>query len=212
MASTASKRRPKDWVALSAWFLWVVLIGASAYLISKRHPDMTVAWVPTHDLPAYHLIVDTEVVTTTVTLADYPSDAVPAETSPVASYTRQSLTAEKTIRLSQLVSSNDTALVHGTVPVSIPATAAMTINGQLSPGAVVTVWSLSHADESDSVTARPLLKQVLVLYVQHFIPEPGKESDAGALPYVVVLAIPADRQAEVLAVVAAGSLALTFAP
>ena len=206
------KKRPMDWTAIVAWLLLIVVIGASAYGISLRRPGTTTVWVSTRDLPVYHLINDSDVATTTVALSDLSADFIPAGVSPIAYYTCQSLVAGKAIRLSQLVFPTDTALARGTVPVSIPATQAMAFNGQLSPGAVITIWSMARSGESSPYTAQPLLQRVLVLDVQRVVPEPGKEQEASNPPYVIILAIPIDRQADVLAASARGSLALTLTP
>jgi hypothetical protein len=95
--------------------------------------------------------------------------------------------------------------VVDTIVVSIPATAAMTYNRQLAPGAIVTVWTIT-----DTGKAEPLLDEVLVLDVQTV--EGQSETEDNTLPYVIILAVPSPKRAELITAVAANSLILTLAP
>jgi Flp pilus assembly protein CpaB len=190
----------------------IAVLGISAYLISQRRLPTTLAWKPTHDLPIYHLITDTDVMTTTVTLSSLSKDALPAQTSPVGLYTRQSVTANAVLRSSYLVGSSDLTLTHDTVPVPISATAAMALSGQLKPGTVVALWSISPPDQANPITVQPLFQRILVLDVQQNTLDAGEKEQASSEPFVIVLAVPPNHQADVLAAAASHQLALTLAP
>jgi Flp pilus assembly protein CpaB len=180
----------------------------STYAIRQRGLGQAVVWVATKDLPAYHLITDTEVMTTTVTISDLPEDAISAGTSPFDHYTREPVWVNQVVQQSDLVTPNDPALTLDTVPVSIPATAAMTFNGKLSSGTVVTVWAVFPTDDPGVNKTELLLRRVLVLDVQ----QAQSGGETGNHPYVVILAVPIRHQGEVLAAAASGMLTLTLVP
>jgi hypothetical protein len=197
-----------DW---ASWLIWLVLfvgIGISAYVIRQRGSVQINIWVLSHDLPAYHLITETDVATTTVALADLPADALSVGISPLSYYTHKPMKTSRVLRQGDLVASNDPALTLDTVPISIPATAAMTFNGHLSSGMVVTVWAIFPSDDPVINRTELLLRHALVLDVE-LAQTRGKTENSS---FVVILAIPQDHQAEILADSASGSLSFTLAP
>ena len=200
-----SKTRPVDW---AVWVIWIILfvgIGVSTYMIRKRGLDQTIAWVALQDLPTYHLITDTDVMTTTITLSDLPDDALSVENSPSNYYTFMPIKANQVLKRGDLVATNDQALTLDTVPLSIPATAAATFNGQLTSGSLVTVWAIYPADKSGINKTELLLQRVLVLDVL-------KTENSRIQPYVVILAVPVDRQAIVWEAASSGSLYFALVP
>ncbi|HIP71205.1 MAG TPA: hypothetical protein EYH05_07395 [Anaerolineae bacterium] len=166
---------------------------------------MTTLYVPEVDLPAYHLIAAADLMTATLPTADFTSKPLLQEADLVGRYTSQPLTAEKPVAAEQLVPAVDEKYVLDTTAVSIPATAAMVYNGQLASGAIITVWKVT-----DTGQAEPLLNEALVLDVPKV--EGQSESEENTFPYVVVLAVPRPKQAELLTAVATGSLTLTLVP
>lgn len=199
------QKQPIDWTSWLIWLSLAVIIGVSAYAISRRQPATTTVWVPIRDLPTYHLIMAADVTTKTTKTSEEPKDVVSTSASLALRYTLQPLLAGRTIQESQLVPVTDTALISDTMPVSIPATAAMAFNGQLAPGAIVTVWTVT-----DTGKAEPLLAEALVLDVQKV--EGQSETEDNTLPYVIVLAVPSPKQAELITAVASDSLILTLTP
>jgi Flp pilus assembly protein CpaB len=182
--------RPFDW---QKWLLTLVVLtltlGGTFYLFSLNQP-VTTLYVPGKDFSTYHLISASDLVTTTLPTAVLPSKSLLEESDLVGRYTIQPLSAEKPVTEAQLVPVVDEKYVLDTTAVSIPATAAMAYNGQLTPSAIVTVWTVT-----DTGQAEPLLDEALVLDVQKV---EQSESEADANPYVIVLAIPRLKQAELL--------------
>ena len=204
----APTKRPRDWIkGLIRLFLLIAIIGCAG-AIYLQQPATTV-WLAAHDLPAYHLIKSSDLMTKTVTLTTATEEAIPDTFSLVAYYTHQPVKKEKIILKSHLVPTDKTALTVNTVPVPIPATAAMAFNGQLAPGAVVTLWS-SLLNKTGPGKAEPLLPQALVLDVQKA--DPPKPTESKSLPYVIVLAIPVDQQADVITAARFAALSLVLAP
>jgi Flp pilus assembly protein CpaB len=203
-----ARKRPIDRVA---WIVWIVLfvgISLGAYALRQLGSSQAVVWVAAKDLPAYHLIVDTEVISTTVTSSALPGDALSVDTSPLGIYTRKPISANQVLQHAGLIIPNDPALTLDTAPVSIPASAAMTFNRELSSGTLVTVWAVFPTEDPGVNRTELLFPQVLVLDVGPI--EPGE--DAQTHPYVVILAVPVSHQAEVLAAAASGSLTFTLVP
>jgi Flp pilus assembly protein CpaB len=197
--------RPLDWQKCLVTLLILVIAAGGAFYLRSLEQSVTTLYIPKADLPAYHLITATDLMTTTLLTADLPSGFLPQEAELVGRYTRQPLTAEKPVTEAQLVPKVDEKYVVDTMVVSIPATAAMTYNSQLAPGAIVTVWTVI-----DTGRAEPLLAEALVLDVQKV--EGQSETEDNTLPYVIVLAVPSPKQAELVMAVAANSLILTLTP
>ncbi len=196
------------WLDWQRWLLTLVVLalslGGAFYLYSLEQP-VTTLYVPEADLPAYHLIAATDLMTTTLPTAVLASKSPLQETGLVGRYTIQPLTAEKPVAAAQLVPVVDEKYVPDTTAVAIPATAAMVYNGQLASGAIVTVWTVTDTEQ-----AKPLLGEVLVLDVQKVAGQ--SDTEEKAFPYIVVLAVPRPKQAELLTAVATGSLMLTLTP
>lgn len=197
--------QPLDWQKWLVTLLILVLAAAGTFYLRSLEQSVTTLYVPKMDLPAYHLVTATDLMVTTLPSADLPSGVLPQEAELVGRYTRQSLTAEKAVTEAQLGPMVDEKYVMDTVVVSIPATAAMTYNSQLAPGAIVTVWTVT-----DTGKAEPLLIEVLVLDVQKV--EAQSQTEKYTWPYVIVLAVPLPKQAELITAVATDSLILTLTP
>lgn len=197
--------QPLDWQKWLVILVIVVLAASGTFYLRSLEQSGTTMYVPKMDLPAYHLVTATDLVTTTLGMADLPSAVLLREAELVGRYTRQPLTAEKPVTEAQLVPMVDEKYVVDTIVVSIPATAAMIYNRQLAPGAIVTVWTVT-----DTGKAEPLLAEALVLDVQKV--EGQSETEDNTLPYVIVLAVSSPKQAELITAVAANSLILTLAP
>ena len=193
------------------WQKWLVALAVLAltlsgglYLRSLDQP-MTTLYVPEIDFPAYYLITAADLMTATLPTAVLPSKSLLQESDLVGRYTMQPLSSEKPVTEAQLVPVVDEKYVMDTAAVSIPASATSVYNGRLTSGAIVTVWSVTGSRQ-----AEPLLDEALVLDVQKV--EEQNEAEGNTNPYVVVLAVPRPKQAELLMAVATGSLMLTLTP
>jgi hypothetical protein len=192
--SASEQKRPSD---QAIWFIWLFLAlvgGVLAYTMSQRQPATATVWVPVKDLPAYHLIIATDVITKTVTVSAAASKHVPVSATLDLRYTQQPLFVGQAIQENHLVPAVSSTLASGTVPVSLPATSAMVFNGRLTSGVIVTVWQIADAGKAES-----LLDKALVLNVQK-VEDQGK-SEEYAYPYVIVLAVPQSIQVELLTAV-----------
>lgn len=203
MVSIASKR-PFNWTSWAIWLILAIVIGVGAYLIGQRHRPATLVWTLANDLPAYHLIIDSDTTKTTIALSDLPIDTFPVAQSVTGYYTRQPVKAGQVLQRDSLAISPDPTLTSGTVPVSILANAANAFNGQLSPGTVITIWSVDPNHGKTSV----VLQRALVIDVQK-VENPSKSE---ALSYVVVIAVPDNKQVDILAAAASNSVVITLAP
>lgn len=198
------------WRDLQKWGVvsgMVVLIIAGSLHLQWRDSFQTTLHVPQRDLPAYHLITAQDLISTTMRTTDLPNakHLLRTEAELVGHYTLSPLRAEKVITETQLVPSSTLKLVQGTIPLSIPATAAMAMGGQLASGAVVTLWSVPP---TGTVPAEPLLPEVLVLDVLKA--DVTSERESSSYPYVIVLAIPKGQQVEVVMGARAETLLLTL--
>jgi hypothetical protein len=199
-----TSKRPFNWTSWAIWLILAIVIGVSAYLIGQRHRPATLVWTLANDLPAYHLIIDSDTAKTTIALSDLPIDTFPVAQSVTGYYTRQPVKAGQVLQRDSLVISPDPTLTSGTVPVSILANAANAFNGQLSPGTVTTIWSIDPDHGKTSV----VLQRALVIDVQK-VENPSKSE---ALSYVVVIAVPDNKQVDILAAAASNSVVITLAP
>lgn len=165
-------------------------------------------WVPVKDLPAYHLIVDFDVVKTARAISDLPAETLSENVSPVGAFTVRSINSEHAFSRSDVVLPTNVQLTTNTAAISIPATEAMTFGGRLTSGDIITLWETSN--NSTTSTANLLLDQVLVLDVLAVSPIPTDNTEV--FPYVVVLAVPVDRQADILSSAAKEALVFTLRP
>lgn len=194
--------RPFDW---QKWLLAVVVLtialGGTLYLFSLNQP-VTTLYVPGKDVSTYHQIFASDLMTTTLPTAVLPSKSLLEESDLVGRYTIQPLSAEKPVTEAQLLPVVDVKYVLDTTAVSIPATDAMVYNGQLTSGTIVTVWSVT-----DTGPAEPLLDEALVLDVQKV---EQSESEPHTNPYVIVLAVPMQKQAALLTAATDQTILLTL--
>ena len=201
-----SPARTFDW---QKWLVLLVLgiIAAAGvwYLSAQAHKKITIS-VPARDLPMYHLITTSDLTTTAVPSIELSSTALRSDTDLVNHYTQKPLPGGKIILATQLIPSTDPALTKDTTSISIPATAAMTFNGQLTSGDVISLWEVP--DDSATSTANLIVDRVLVLDVLPVSPAPTGTTET--LPYVVVLAVPVNHQADILSSATKGLLAFTL--
>lgn len=187
------------------------------WYLQPSDPEMHMLYVPNRDLPAYHLITEKDLTTTTISVADLPKQKSYTDQDLLHHYTREALTAYQVITHTQVISSSNMSLLDSantpltdTIPLSIPATAAMAFNGQLAAGAVVTVWSdpLTDTDSNCKDNKKCLAEHALVLDVQKA--EAANNTEANRYPYVIMLAIPKAEPLKVMAAARSGTLDITL--
>lgn len=201
MASKINQR-PIDWAAWIIWIGLMIVIGGSGYVISRRPNSTVTVWLPLRDLPAYHLISATDIVQATVSTREAGGDAYPEGQPVVGNYTGQSIKSGQAIQRSNVIVSSDPTLTQNTVAVSIPVSPGSIFNGNLESGSKVTVWSV----EADNNKTTILLQQALVLDIQKTENLP-KDSD---LAFVLVIAVPEDKQGDILSAAARHALGLSL--
>ena len=200
----------QDWQKGLATLLILFLAAAGAFYLRPPQQSVTtwfvpgsILYVPKADLPAYHLITAADLIEDTIPTANLLSGFLLQKAELVGRYTRHPLVAKGPVTEAQLVPRVDENYVAETTAVSIPATAAMTYNSQLTPGAIVRVWTVT-----DTGAAEPLLAEALVLDIQKA--EGQSELADKTFPYVIVLAVPSAKQARLIGAVASGSLIITL--
>jgi hypothetical protein len=204
------KRRPVDWAAWSIWSVLFLVLGVCSFLIYRHSLSWFEVWVPVKDLPAYHLIIDSEVMKATKVLSSLSADVISGNKSPVDQYTRRAVSTDVILSRSDVVFSDDPQLVTNTTPISIPATEAMTFSNRLTSGEIVVLWQIPAVTATNNATPQLLIDRVLVLDVLPASSAPAE--DAKNFQYIVILAVPIDHQTEVLSAVAKGSLVFTLCP
>jgi Flp pilus assembly protein CpaB len=175
---------PRDPLAVVFWILVLLICPALALLMVFRPAASAEIPVLTRDVPAYHWIDASEVMSKTLKLSDLPPETVRDAQALVGAYTRQAVSPEKPISTSQIGAVSDTNLISDTIAVAIPANSATLVGGSVRAGDVVI---LSSVPLSDTNASSIVFDRVLVL---------DAKSDANNS--VIVLAIPALRWQEFL--------------
>lgn len=204
----ARKHRPIDWTAWSIWIILFAGIGIIGFFIYRRSSSQIEVWVPIKDLPAYHLIVDSDVVKTARVISDLPVEALSANVSPVGAFTIRSVAGDDVLSRGDIVLPASLQLTTNTAAISIPATEAMVFGGRLASGDIIMLWEVPN--NSTTSAANLLSDQVLVLDVLPVLSAPTDNTEK--FPYAVILAVPVDRQADILSSAARGSLVFTLRP
>lgn len=199
--------QPFDWHKWLLAILLAVMAAAGGWYLSVQTPQPISISVPARDLPAYHLITGTDLKKISVLPAELSSETLVSEPDLVGHFTRETLTAGKSVLKMQLTPLTDPALSMNITVVSIPATRAMTFGGRLISGDIIMLWDVSL---SPTASANLVLDQVLVLDVLPVSLAPTDNTKV--FPYVVILAVPVDSRAEILSSAAKGLLVFTLRP
>lgn len=201
-------KKPFDWQKWLVALIMLLAAAAGSWYLYQHNKITKDFYVPRHDLPAYHRILETDLVTQTIPVSVLQGEVLTTKDELVGHYTLEMLEANESVAKSQVISSPSTNLVDDTTAISIPASAAMTFNGKLSSGTVVSVWNVSSSNDQGGNKTTLILNRALVLDVQ----QSEGSSEAGNYPYVIVLAIPIHKQEEILTAAAANSISFTLAP
>lgn len=199
-------QRPYDRQKLIVMLVILGLAASGAFYLGSVAQPMTSLLVPEKDLPAYHILNTHDLITTTLPTSSLPAKSLQQASDLAGRYTTQSLSVEKPVTEAQLVPIVDEKYVVDTTAVSIPATAAMAYNGQLTSGAIVVVWT-----GNDSGQAKELLEAVLVIDVQKVEGQSAEEKDPyDPYPYIIILAVPEGAREALLTAVYNQTLWLTI--
>ena len=204
-ANTKVPRRPDrlKWLILICIGLFAI-IGSAILLGRDKH--MQSLYVPNRDLPAYYLVKDTDVVSTTVSLSKLRPDMLTSKNEIVGHYSLDELEANVVISKLRMMPTRDSELVNNTIALPIPSTGAMAFGGHLPAGAVVSVWRVYSTDDPPTWSPELVLPKALVLDVL----EVEDRVDSGRHPYILILAVPVSRQSDIIAAVNMDSLVITL--
>ena len=177
---------PRDWFPWIYWSIFFLIVPLVAvWVASKPAPQVNVP-MTARELPPYHLIVASDVVTKAINPSDVVSDTIRDPKDLVGYYTRETILEGKPIRENQIGGFADLRLISNTLAIAIPANNVTTLGGNLRAGDVVSLATVPISDTNAAPTI--VFNAVLVLDVK------GNDKDA-----VIVLAISADRWLEYLA-------------
>jgi len=154
-------------------------------------------WVPNRDLPAYAQIKLTDLTEKAVPVRNIPSETVKEADKIRDRYTVVAISKDKPITKKQLGPELTLAqknLLQNTVLIGIPATSAMILGGNLQPGDSVDIMLVQEASEKEPNPKSILFENTFVVDIKSNL---TNSSGINQTPeWVVVLAIPANRQEE----------------
>ncbi|KAI9130024.1 SAF domain-containing protein [Acaryochloris sp. CCMEE 5410] len=203
-------------LSLGHLFLLSYLILGSlgySYLQWAEGQSQVKIWVPSRELPAYALIQPTDLTERT-----FPTRRIAAETVKEIDkirdrYTITTLPEDKPIRKNQLgpeLTSDRKKLLQNSVLIGIKTTPAMILGGNLQAGNLV---DIAIAQEATEKQLNPKLIQFDNTFVFDIKSSSLTTTTASSAPErVVVLAIPAQRQAEFARSIAGKKLLLFRKP
>lgn len=181
-----SPKPPRDWFPWIYWGLvFIVVPFVGLWMTSKPALHVSVP-VPVRELPPYHVIIASDLITRSISPNDVVSNTVRNSQEVIGRYTRQAIAKGKPIREDQVAVPADARLISNTLAVAIPATRATILGGKLRAGDAVSLVSVPISDTN----AAPSVVFNIVLVLDVIV------SDKDA---VIVLAIPSDRWLEYLA-------------
>lgn len=208
MTKQLTKRvaRNVDWLKYSILIcIGLIAVIGSVTLVNRGKQTQSV-YVPNRDLPAYYLVEETDVVSTTLPLSELGPGILTSKDEIVGRYSLSALEANVAIPKPRMMSIRDSGLVNSTTALPIPSTDAMAFGGHLSAGAVVSVWCVYPTDEPQTRLPKLVLQEALVLDVQKVEDGVGDRR----YPYIIFLAVPVSRQSDVIAAVNMDSVVITL--
>lgn len=177
-----------------------ILAAAGGSWFLRRHSQSINVPVAVRGLPAYTQISRNDLKYVVRSSYELPRDVIVKPETLDGRYLRQPIAAGRAIRSSQLVPRTPVSSpVQPTVAIPLDATPALTFGGRLRSGELVSLW--------DQGQNHQLLDRVLVLDVLPVAASTAAKNNAA--PFVIVLAIPVEHEAEVLALAAHNLIALT---
>lgn len=197
-ASDESGERQRARFGLRLSYLsWLVIAAAAVageLAIQATHHDQLEQFVaPVANVPAFHVLSAADLRPLWRPAGQVPGTAIKNMTAVIGRVTLTRLAANEPVTAAEL--GPDAAGRHGALSVvGVPATAAMALDGQLTPGQTV------GAVISRPARRKPGYAQVLVLSVSR--------TGTGSRPYVVLVAIPVRTPRWEVAALGAGTVTL----
>ena len=175
--SSSRPNAPRDFIS---WFFWALLLIVPFVAIWMAHkPGSQKILVLRHDLPAYRMIVASDVVSTNFVAETNTADVIRDESRLINQYTRAPIKAGQPIHPNEIVAAMDQA--GRTIAVAVSLSRINMLTGSLNSGEVVNVSAASDTAQAPQV----ILDTVLVL-------------DVLASEQKIVLAIPEERWTDFL--------------
>lgn len=196
---SSEPRRVKRGLRLSH-LSWIVIaataVGGELAIQLAHHNQMEQFATPVVNVPAFHVLSAADVRPLWRPASQIPRNAIRRATAAVGHVTLASLAANQPITASELGPSVGDRQ-GGLSVVGVPASAAMALNGELTPGQTVEAIV-------PSIRRRSGYAKVLVLSVS--------KTGTGSRPYVVLVAIPARTPRWVAAAIGTGTVTLVSEP
>jgi hypothetical protein len=208
-ARSTPPKPPKVRSSLVAWGIYLLCVAGMttllfliprplAQLMMPEATPLSIA-VPREDLPAFHIIKQTELMSVTQSPAQLPVQAITDTTRISGTISIAPLTAGKAITDGQILAPADLTLLADSVIVAFDSGPELAFGGRLQPGNEVSAWRGSNR----------LAERLLVLDVQRI--SPAQENNNTAR-YVIVVAAPAGVRERLIAAADAQALSFTLSP
>jgi hypothetical protein len=149
--------------------------------------------VPVKALPAYYPIISDDIIEIDVPEVQVPADAARTREQLVGCCPLTVLPAIQPVRRSRVT---DPMKLKDTSAVSIPATAAMALGGELEVGDIVDVMLVPPSGEAGGTPAPTVFDNILVLDVKLAPANLSDANEAREYPFVIVFALPLDYRLE----------------
>jgi hypothetical protein len=196
VSDRSSEPRPEKRGLRLSHLSWIVIAAAAVAgelaIQSSHHGQLEQVAAPVVNVPAFHVLSAADVRPLWRPASQIPRTAVRNANAAVGHVTLASLAANQPITASEL--GPDATGRQGSLSVvGVPATAAMALDGELTPGQIVGAIV-------PGTPGKPGYAKVLVLSVSR--------TGTGSHPYVVLIAIPARTPRWVITAMGAGTVTL----
>jgi SAF domain len=195
MSAARVVKPPSDLLSWAYWLIFVILVPVVALWMANKPAQRMDLPVLARDLPAYHVIVAQDIITSTVDAGIVLNDTVHDPHTLVAHYTRDPIAAGHPIPAQAIAAVAEQRLISNTLAIALLADRATILGGQLRAGDIVRLATVPLTDTASAPAI--VFDRVLVLDVK-------SSNDAP----VVILAIPADRLLEYLARIRSAAVVL----
>ena len=93
--------RPFDWQKLLLLLIIIVLATAGSLWLLQSESNTQIVYLPGRDLPAYHLIQETDLITKTLPVSDLSQDALTDKDELINKYTLEAVSTKQAVTKSQ---------------------------------------------------------------------------------------------------------------
>jgi Flp pilus assembly protein CpaB len=166
-----NKSMPENWrakLSLSHWLAIVAIpigIVGACYLFWNEEKTRVNVYVLARELPAYYLIKPDDLVQKSYSFRSVPSGILKTSQEIVGRYTLTELPKYQPLTNSQLGVPINSACLSDNIAVSLPATPAMTLGGNLKSGDIISITFGSPSPQK-GVSPTTLFLSILVLDVK----------------------------------------------